>query len=256
MRAVAYQDGPETRTAWLVPVTGADEVALEGTDGAAAALALLRRVARDDAGAPLRVDELTVSGADRLMAAVYREMYDDQAECRVRCAACREPYQFTISLTAVTTAQDADRPGPPGLDGAWDLPDGRRVRALTVSDLAEAPDPRQLLARALVAGEPTSDDTELETFLERAAPVLSLDLEVDCPHCAAHETVRFDLAHYLAARLAGERAFLIRETHLIAARYGWSLGEILSLSQRGRRAFAGLIEAERASGQRAVRRAG
>lgn len=255
MQGVAYRDGPATPRAWLVPVTGADEAALEGTEGASAALELLRRVARGADGAPLRVDDLSVSAADRLLAAIYRDLYGDRAECRLSCGSCGEPYQFTLDLSELMTVQDADRPGPPGADGAWDLPDGRRVRGPTVADVAAASDRRELLVRALVAGEPTADETALEAFLERAAPVLSLDLDVDCPHCGAHETARFDLAHYLGARLAIERAFLIRETHLIAARYGWSLHEILSLSQSVRRAYAGLIGAERTSAQRAARRA-
>ena len=92
-------------------------------------------------------------------------------------------------------------------------------------------------------------------FLERAAPVMSFDLDAPCPHCNAAELVRFDLARYLAVRLAAERPFLLRETHLIASRYGWSHGEIMALSRTDRRAYAGLIEAERASAQRPRRSA-
>jgi len=255
MRAVAYQDGQATRTAWLSPVTGADEAAIEA-DGGTASFGLLRRIARDADGTPLRLDALTVSAADRLLAAIYRDLYDDQAECRLSCAACGQPFQFVLDLREVIAAQDAERPGPPGDDGAWPLPDGRRVRAPTLGDVATAPEPRELIARLLVAGAPAADETALQAFLERAAPVLALDLEADCPHCESHETARFDLAHYLGARLAGERAFLIREVHLIASRYGWDLADIYRLSRRDRRAYAGLIEAERASGQRSARRLG
>ncbi|MGZ8361790.1 MAG: hypothetical protein ACXWUX_14825 [Allosphingosinicella sp.] len=243
------------RTALLAPVTGADEAAV-ADGGAHAALALLRRIARDADGAPLRVEALTVSAADRLLAAVYRDLYDNQAECRLDCGACGQAYQFTLDLAEVIAVQDGERPDPPDDDGAWALPDGRRVRAPTLADIAAAPGPQALVARLLVAGEPATDETGLQAFLERAAPVLSLDLDSDCPHCGAHEAVRFDLACYLGARLAGEHAFLVREAHLIAGRYGWSLGEIYSLSRRDRRAYAGLIEAERASGQRAARRLG
>lgn len=249
-------DDRNPRRVVLAPLTGADEAVVDGASGPQAAIALLRRLAREADGAPLQVDALSVSQADRLLAALYGEIYDDRAECRLRCRGCGEGYEFTLLLSEVMAAQDAERPGPADLDGCWTLPDDRRVRAPTLADLASAAGPQDLLERVVVEGDPQADAQAVTDFLERAAPVLSIDLDAACPHCARSEAVRFDLAQYLAARLAGERPFLIREVHLIASRYGWSQGEIMALSRADRRAFAGLIEAERASGQRAVRRAG
>jgi hypothetical protein len=83
-------------------------------------------------------------------------------------------------------------------------------------------------------------------FLERAAPVLALDFNVDCPHCQREQKARFDLTRYFLRRLGGERSFLLREAHLIAAHYGWSHQEIMRLTRDERRAYAGLIETERA----------
>lgn len=256
MPIVALQD-PAGRSLRVVlsALTGADEAALDAS-GPGAAFDLLRRLALDEAGAALDVDALTVSAADRLLAALYRELYDDRAECRLRCRGCGESYEFTLRLSELMAAQDAEHPGPADADGCWTLADGRRVRAPRVADTAAAGSPGDLLARLVVDGEPDADPGAVSEFLERAAPLLSLDLAAACPHCARGETVRFDLAEYLGARLAGERPFLLREVHLIASRYGWSHREILALSRADRRAFAGLIEAERASAQRPARRAG
>ena len=253
MTPVSYIDGGVSRRVLLAPVTGADEAALDRTAGADAALGLLARVARDADGRPLRVETLTVSDADRMLAAVYSDLYGDQVDCRVTCRACGHPYQFALSLTELTGAQDAERPAPEP-DGAWTLPDDRRVRAPTVADMASTPEPKALLAQLLLEGAPEDDEGGLEAFLERAAPLLSIDLETPCPHCGNPETARFDLAHYLATRLAGERGFLVRETHLIAKTYGWSLSEILALTREDRRAYASLIEAERAAALRPGRR--
>ena len=101
------------------------------------------------------------------------------------------------------------------------------------------------MERIVVEGDPSQDQDLVTTFLEKAAPVLSLDLNAPCPHCGKDQTARFDLARYFARRLAAERTFLIREAHLIASGYGWSHGEIMSLTRSDRRAFAGLIETER-----------
>jgi hypothetical protein len=229
-----------TPAAPLRPLTGRDELALDAT-AAWAALDLVARLAPD-----LDVRALDVTTADRLVAALYRRLYGDACDCRVRCAACGEAYGFELSLREVTAAQDRDRPRPDFADGSWSLSDGRRVRAPRVADLALAPD--ELLARLVIAGG--RGDADVLAFLERAAPTLALDLAAPCPHCGAAQDVRFDLARYLVQRLAGERPFLLREVHLIAARYGWSLAEILDLSRDDRRAFAGLIEAERATANR------
>lgn len=220
----------------LRPLTGADERAVSG-HGAGAALALLERLA-----VGLDVTRISVSQSDRALAALYQMLYGPHAECRVGCGACAATYEFTLDLPQIIARQDADRPGPPDADGAWTLPGGARVRAPTQADLTV--DPVSLAARLTLGG--TVAAAEVETFLETAAPVLALDLAANCPECGTATTVRFDLAVYLARRLVSERPFLLRETHLIAARYGWSLAEIMDLSREDRRAFAGLIEAERA----------
>jgi hypothetical protein len=247
--------GGTLRTVLLAALTGADEVALADAATAGAAISLLRRLARAPDGSPLAIDALTVSQCDRLLAALYRTLYDDRAECRMRCKGCGEGYEFALELSGLMVAQDGERGEAPDADGCWGLPDGRRVRAPTLADVAAADSPEALAARLIVAGDANQGLDAVTDLLERAAPILSLDLDAACPHCARTETVRFDLAHYLAARLAGERPFLIRETHLIAARYGWHHAEIMALSRADRRAFAGLIEAERAAGQRIARRA-
>jgi hypothetical protein len=256
MQVVALDGrGGALRTVLLAPLTGADEAALAEQAPADAAIGLLRRLARAPDGSPLAIDALTVSQCDRLLAALYRTLFDDRAECRMRCKGCGEGYEFALELSALMAAQDGERAAAADADGCWELPDGRRVRAPTLADIAAAGGPEALAARLVVAGEADRGLDAVTDFLERAAPILSLDLDAACPHCARTETVRFDLAHYLAARLAGERPFLIRETHLIASRYGWRHAEIMALSRADRRAFASLIEAERAAGQRIARRA-
>jgi hypothetical protein len=219
----------------LRALTGADELALEGT-GLAAAIGLLTRLG------DLEIESLTLSQIDRALAGLYQMLYGDTADCQVTCRACGEAYEFTLDLPAIISAQDSERPGPPDDTGCWVLPGGARLRAPRPADLAG--DPGDLASRVTLSG--TADISEIAAFLERAAPVLTLDLDAPCPACDHAATVRFDLADYLTRRLTAERPFLIREAHLIAARYGWSHAEIMGLTRTDRRAYAGLIEAERA----------
>jgi hypothetical protein len=254
MRIVQLAAGGVPLRVRLRAITGGDELAVSATDPGAA-MALLGRLVRDPTGAAFELGRLDVSQADRLLAVAYDELYGDRAECRMRCAACNVGYEFVLALSALIAAQDAERPEPPGADGTWGLPDGRRVRAPLLADLAAATSPEELIPRLIVAGDAHPDPEAVVSFLESAAPILSLDLDANCPHCGAAEVVRFDLARYLAARIVGERPFLVREAHLIASRYGWSHNEIMALTRADRRAYAGLIEAERASGQRVRRTA-
>lgn len=241
------------RPVMLRPLRGIDELCLQAPT-AAAAIVLLARLAQASDGSTLALTELSVSQVDRLLAALYGELYGNAAECRVRCGGCGERYEFTLDLAALQSAQDALRPPPCDAQGGWPVDEDARVRAPRLGDLEHAASPAQLLDRLVLSGSSDGREAELLEFLERAAPVLSLDLDAPCPHCSREQSVRFDLARYLAQRLHGERPFLLRETHLIASRYGWSHTEIMALTRDDRRAHARLIESERAAGLR--RRAG
>ncbi len=232
---------------------GSDEMQFGAGSGAGEAIGLLRRIVQPGDGLPSGFDSLDVSHVDRLLAAVYTLLYGDAAECRLTCAQCRTGFEFTLSLAELIRVQDAERPGPTGPDGYWTLPDGQRVRPPTLGDVAATTQGRALVERLTDAGV-VSDPDAVADWLETAAPVLSIDLDAACPNCGHVAAVRFDIAAYLAARLAGERPFLMREIHLIAARYGWSRAEILGLGRDERRAYATMIEGERAAGMRLARR--
>ena len=212
-------------------------------------MALLRRLARDTKGEAAQIDDLTVTEADRLMLRLYLSIYGAGAECRMQCQACNEPSEFTLNLEDVARTQDAACvPLPPG-ETHWTLPGGGRVRPPRLRDLATGTG-ESLLA---IIAEGVTSAPEVDEWLDRAAPVMAFDVGGPCPHCGATNEIRFDLAAFLAARLAGERPFLVREVHLLASRYGWSLGEIMALSRDDRRTYAMLIEAERSAGLRARR---
>jgi len=220
----------------LRPLTGADEMAL-AVAPATPALVLLERL-----GEGLNLAELSLSQTDRALAGIYFMLYGTQAECRVICESCGEKFEFNLDLAQIIRDQDAERPALPDGDGLWRLPGGAAVRAPTQSDLTG--DPQSLAARLTVEGE--ADAGEVDAFLESASPVLTLDMDASCPDCGSSAQMRFDMASYLTRRLAAEHPFLVRETHLIASRYGWSHNEIMALIRDDRRAYAGLIEAERA----------
>lgn len=231
------------RSMRLLPLTGREELGLSPADPRAPRALLGRMVRATETGAPVDPAGLTVSAADRLLAALHQLLYGDRAECRVQCRTCDEPYEFTVVLSELMQAQDAERPIPDA-DGAYALPDGSRLRAPCLGDLDLAASPQALVDSLTVSGGAVDPDLA-GALLEKVAPVLVLDLDASCPGCGAEAAVRFDMGRYLVARLAAERQFLLREAHLIASRYGWSHDEIMGLPRDERRMYAGFIEAER-----------
>jgi hypothetical protein len=234
----------------LAPLRGKDEAGFVPGMGAEASLALLRTLARDARGAAVQLDALTVTEADRLLLRLYLDVYGDGADCRVSCRGCGESSEFALSLTAIAREQDETSPPLPPHETHWRLPGGARVRAPTLADLGNAGG--EELLSLIVDGD--ADRSQVEDWLEKAAPVMAFDVAAPCPHCRADNETRFGLAAFLAARLAAERPFLVRETHLIASRYGWGHAEIMALSRVDRRAYATLVEGERSAGLRGVRR--
>lgn len=237
---VAVGSLPVVRVA-LARVSGEEETWLSpGRAGEATRLlaALLRDGTLDPAALPVTVH-------DRLLAAVFRAEIGDTARCRATCSACGTPFEFALPIDAVTAKQDSEAAaaGAVGEDGRWRF-DGLSIRAPTLHDAASG-DAQALLA-AVCAPEPAPSQRDaVVAFLDRAAPVLTLDLDARCPSCDASQQVAFDLPRFLVGALAVERPFLVREVHLIAARYGWSRAEILAMPRDDRRAFAALIESER-----------
>ena len=189
----------------------------------------------------IALDALPVALLHRLYLAIYRELYDGPVQNAARCIACREPFEFELDLEAVTAAQDAEADcAGASADGWWRLPGGGEIRAPHSADLHGG---LSGLLAAITRGE--VPEAEASAFLERAAPLLDFEVETACPHCAETQDLRFSMPRYLVRKLAGERPFLIREVHLLASAYRWPHGEIMALTRGDRRAFAGLIQAER-----------
>jgi len=236
----------------LRALNGSDEFLLDPADPRAPHV-LLRRLVVEDGD----IDALTVAEYDRLLAAVFEALYGDQVEARTQCAACAEPLEISLSLSALAASPpdvDIELAGPDE-NGAFLLPDGRRIRAPTVGDVERAVrsgDAAALRRACVLEGDADASPELLDAALEAAAPALTRDVAASCPHCGSAQSVRFDLATFLIASLARERPFLLRELHLLARAYGWSLSEILSLSRDDRRALARLCEAERTAARRAA----
>jgi hypothetical protein len=242
---------PGGRLVCLRELCGRDEGLLPGTSSAAATSLLERLVVASPGTSASSIADLTVCDRDRLLAAVHRATYGDHIETRAPCHACGVPFELAFSLSALeadlTARASAALPGP---DGTYRLPDGRRFRLPTLADeraligLSPATAACTLAARCLLDGEP-DDPGAILTAVERAGPLLDLELSTTCPECQAEQIVHFDIQSFLLTAILQDVPGLTREVHRIAVAYGWSLTEILELPRSQRRTHVALIEAER-----------
>lgn len=240
----------EGRTLFLRALDGHAELLAEPGDPGAATALLAHLLVQPD-----RTDTLLETWRDRALAALFEREFGGAIDARATCTDCGEAFAFGFTLAPILAAQ-AESAAATGLvpdaDGWWALEEGARLRPPTLGDVAAHSDPAALLA-ALCQGP--VETGQAEAMLDAAAPLLSIDLETQCPHCGAAQAIAFEIGAYLVEALAAERPLLIRETHLIASRYGWSHDAIMALPRADRRAYAHLIVGER-SAAAALRRAG
>jgi hypothetical protein len=235
----------------LRSLTGHDESAVEADD-LPAALDLLNRVLVQTPGAMVGAGgagRLTCAARDRVLAALYRLVYGDMIASTVRCAVCDQPFDLSFSLDALTGAHAAD---DVRADAVFVTESGMHFRLITGEDelmvigLVPMAARRALLQRCVQHAEPMDDDAldAVEAGMERAAPLLNVELSAACAECGREQRVAFDIQTYLLARLNNERARLMAEVHTLAMTYHWSLSDILSLTRGERRQYLALIDAD------------
>ena len=270
MRRVLLNTGIEgRRVAWLRTPTGADELAADGGADLLLDRCLVER--GDGTVAPGMARRLPLADRDRLLLTLQRMLFGDQVQADAPCTACGESFSLDFSLAALLDAHHTARPddvaGPDAAghyclhDITFRLPtseDLDRAAAIAGSARFEPPDAapaeqagtgagtaaRALLDAVVIAGDAAGREAELEVAMAALGPVLDVDLDATCPHCANGQRPRFSIGPFLEQQLANERRFVLREVHRLARAYGWSCASILELPRADRHAFALFIEGE------------
>lgn len=130
------------------------------------------------------------------------------------------------------------------------LPNG--YDQLAWMNLDDRSDQEALMARSLLlsvnnqpAGEIDVDARWLscmEQTLETRDPLMTLELESDCPNCGRHFSLPLDLEQQLLSLLQQEQAHLYRQIHVLAQHYHWNENDIMDLSPRRRRYYLDLLQ--------------
>ena len=162
----------------------------------------------------------------------------------VACPECDERLEFSI---------DAERlyvDSSPVAEAF--VMDGRRFRPLTSRDLAAvaAETDGQAAALALL-GRCCTDGGEVSEGaadaigerLAQADPLSETLLEFECGECGHDWNEPLDIAAWLWTEIEARARRLLLDVHTLAAAYGWSEAEILSLSTPRRAAYMEMVQA-------------
>lgn len=221
------------RSARFGPLTGAAERVAGGN-----AHRLLGLLARPGEGlvSGAAFDTMPLGDRDRALAALYGALYGADVVADARCTDCAARFELRFDLAALAASRVPD--GSASGDPAAVSVNGARLRLPAAADLSGAPG--DLVARLLMEGDPPPIEIA-EAAIEAADPALELDLSGTCPECGTAQKTPFSMVGFLSAALARDLQFLLREVHLVARAYHWSLESILGLARAERQEFARLV---------------
>jgi hypothetical protein len=123
------------------------------------------------------------------------------------------------------------------------LPNGADQEAIVDLSTHEAVD--MLLTRCVIDDGGvalTLEEREaVITEMDRLAPQIDLELDLDCPECGHSFTTPFDCTAFFFSEIRAQSRQLMREVHYLALYYHWSEAEILGLQRDRRREYLALL---------------
>jgi hypothetical protein len=204
---------------------------------------------------PEELGRFSVGAREGWLLELRRETFGDPVGARVGCPACGQLLALEIGrehldLERPTGEEASSRTVRLDVGGIAVLarsPDGAAlVAAADQADVAAAR--RSLIASCVVEatrdGAPLEvdalDDEALEAIGEAivaADPQVEVRLELECAGCGHAWSPILDMTLFMWRELAATSVQLLDEVHELAAGYGWSEPQILSLSSRRRRQY-------------------
>lgn len=237
-------DGPALLALWEA---GLAQPALRRGD------ALIEAAGRDAAG--------SLGARNRRLADLHRDWFGRSIALVSRCAACGTVVEFVADCDALSASTDDDlvplRHGDHEI--AFRLPRQADVIAAAGDGEEQAGDDELAFARRLLSACVTScrrggidldaatlpDDVldALSRRLEALDPDAAVSFDVRCPQCAAAWDAALDLERVVWMRVRGAAERLLLDVDLLARRYGWTEGDVLSLATTRRAAYVQLATA-------------
>lgn len=207
--------------------------------------------------------DIPICERDKLLAAIYIDLFGAEIQNTIICEACSEPFELNFSLLEiqenlsgaqedavkelgarlhVKTNQNFSWIDQSGETIVFRLPNGKDELAF-LNAIANEPE-RSFLQDCVLEASEKPDYAALEGLLESIAPTIDVELDSRCTECGETHRFDFNLQDYLLEKLKVERQKLNHEVHALAINYHWSLSQILSLSRHDRLSLYALTQTE------------
>jgi hypothetical protein len=238
----------------LRPLTGTEEEWLASSrstpSGVAASRLLDACIIRVDGGdPPPRISRRMLAGdRDFLMLQLRRLTLGDRVQAILDCPACgskmdlefdgaQAPVEARPQTAVWHSLELRDR------TVKFRLPTGADLEFVVGKDLTAATDALFSRCVAVDRAEPlTPEDREsVIDSMDKLAPKVDLELDLNCPECEKRSTIPFDVASFFLDEMRINSTQLFREIHVLAFYYHWSECEILAMVRERRRIYLSLL---------------
>lgn len=243
------EDGRKVSRARLRGLTGVEEEWLgeaRATPSAVKVTYVLSRCVEWVETAPVDsglIRRMLVGDRDFLMLQLRRLTLGDNVLAVVACPACQAfmDAEFRISDVAVEPRSQVSQWYASQRGVRFRLPAGADQEAVLGMSSDEAE--QTMLRRCLADDEPLlEEDAEaVIADMERYAPQVDVDLDLECPECKHRFQQPFDTSAFFFEEIRSKQGQLLREVHSLALYYHWSEAEILGLQRRRRHAYLRLL---------------
>jgi hypothetical protein len=222
-------------------VLSVSEAAL-GRPAAERALRLLHAAEEPDAAI------LPIGARDALLVELRERLFGSTLTAYVNCPECGQEQEFDVPASALRTA-----PSPPiatlsvtcdGVQIRFRLPDSTDLLAISGEPTVDSAK-RVLLERCVIEpGPPELPEAAIDVVssaMAEADPAADSVIALECAACKRPWSETFDIASFLLAEVNAWASRTLREVHQLAAAYGWSESECLSVSPWRRSRYLELI---------------
>jgi hypothetical protein len=164
------------------------------------------------------------------------------------CPLCGEKIEFDVDNGLLMTASEQNCPRAAIMIRGeyFRLPTSRDVAAVLSADPGTAA--IYLLERCRISdgsgGEWSEDEVrEAGEILSAADPLAETALALDCPSCGHQWNDVLDIGSFVWAEIESRAHRVLWEVHTLAAAYGWSEADTLSLSSARRASYIRMVQA-------------
>jgi len=183
-------------------------------------------------------------------------IFGPQIEGVASCPRCGARQEFEMPAGELRVASPASSVGLALVSGDYRvefrLPDSLDLAEVEAETAAESERSLRLLERCVTsaaAGErpitaadlPNDVVKEISERMSQADPQAEIDVSLECPSCSHRWSEPFDIASFLWTEVHAWASRTLFDIHQLAAAYGWSEAESLSLSPRRRGFYLELI---------------